>query len=137
MRTSIVILTRRDMQHQAFSVGEKVKVRGQYGRFTIEYIQGTQVFCKSETGNKCIADVSDLTPFILKASNGWYTVAGKAGFAYYINWDPTTGKPEFEWGLSFATQMIEPFPKPFGLGVVPDVFTITDFSPIKLTTQRR
>lgn len=125
------------LTHQAVSVGEKVKIRGHYGRYTVKFLQGAQAYCASDTGNQVIASVDDLTPFILKASNGWFLVAGKTGYAYDIEWEPTTGRPVYRWGFNFATQKMEAFPQPFGAGAVPDVFDHTDFTPVKLTTQKR
>lgn len=121
--------------YQKFSVGQKVRVSGSWDLQTIDLIQGDQVVVKNVNGGKTIVPLGNISSPVEVGSDGWYTVASRPGFAYYIHWDTTTGGPVYRWGLHFASGEIEAFPQPFGLNHSLAPFNWADFKPVKLTTE--
>lgn len=120
--------------YTVFSKGEKVNYKGSVRLYTVDFVYGDNVALIDPWGEKMIANLTQISPVVPVHSDGWYTVAGKTGYAYWIHWDETTKGAVYRWGLNFRTQEIEAFPQPFGPEVVNRAFTAADFKAIKLTT---
>ncbi|HET7639207.1 MAG TPA: hypothetical protein VFK47_10750 [Ktedonobacteraceae bacterium] len=120
------------MATHVFTVGEKV-YKGRYGGWahTITMIDGD----KAVLDGSQIVLLSEIHPVVSKQSDGWYTVKGLDGYAYYIEWiDRET--PKYHWGFNFKTQQMEEMPDRFGNGVLYTGLPASEFYPVKLTTQR-
>lgn len=119
-----------------YVVGQKVALnQWAYPEWTVELVQGDQLVIKHKDGAKQIIDSSKVYSNVQVGSDGWYVVANKPGFAYYIHWDNTTGGPVYQWGLNFQNSKIEAFPQPFGLNHQLKPFDWADYRPVKLTTE--
>ncbi len=123
------------MATHVFSKGEKV-YKGRYGgwAYTIDLIDGDSAVISSGD-SKQIVKLVELHPIVAKLSDGWYTVKGLEGYAYYIEWvDRET--PKYVWGFNFATQKIELVPTNFGHTLLYTGMNAHEIYPVKLTTQR-
>lgn len=130
--------------YKVFSKGEKVHVGSptSWPLWTIEDIDGEFAYLSKGVKNSYdyatqILPLNKIYSVVKVNDDGWYTVAGKPGFVYYIHWDKTTGGAVYRWGLCFATQEIEAFPQPFGQDHIARAFTASDFKNVKLTAEAR
>lgn len=120
------------MATHVFTKGEKVyKDRWGGWAYTITMIDGD----KAVLDDSQIVLLSSLHPIVAKQSDGWYTVKGLDGFAYYIEWvDRET--PKYLWGFCFQTQKIESMPQRFGSTLLYTGIDAHEYYPVKLTTTR-